>query len=91
MLKYVQHKLAYDVMRLDDVIDIIISPSAFLKQVFENYGVKKKINVIRNPVSFPASDERSTILESNESNKTVRLVYAGDYLKKKVFWSFCLF
>ncbi|HHN8576193.1 TPA: glycosyltransferase [Klebsiella quasipneumoniae] len=83
MLKYVQHKLAYDVMSLDNVIDIIISPSAFLKQVFENYGVKKKINVIRNPVSFPASDERSTILESNESNKTVRLVYAGRLSEEK--------
>lgn len=51
-LKIAQHMVAYRLLRLRDVIDTVISPSDFLRDVFAAGGVSADIKVVRNPVDF---------------------------------------
>lgn len=52
ILKKLQWYLAYKILHLQKVIDIIISPSEFLKKVFVENDVGVKIVVVRNPLEF---------------------------------------
>lgn len=51
LLKLVQHLYAYRHLRLQDVIDAIISPSELIATALRAAGVLTPIHVLRNPVS----------------------------------------
>ncbi|WP_167132202.1 glycosyltransferase [Paramicrobacterium chengjingii] len=61
MLKSLQHIIAYRVLKLRSVFDVLISPSETLAGVFRAYGVGDRIVIVRNPVdSFVPMPSRET-------------------------------
>ncbi|WP_336222225.1 glycosyltransferase family 4 protein [Citrobacter amalonaticus] len=72
LLKVLQHVIAYRLLRLHEVLDVIITPGEFMKTVMRRYGMTGRIEVIRNPValynSLPVLSRESSVLH---------LVYAG--------------
>lgn len=89
LLKKIQHFLNYKILLAQNVIDVIVSPSYFLKEVFEIYGVKQKIHVIRNPIDLAKKviDENAIVepefyTETN-SNNPIRIVFIGRVTPEK--------
>lgn len=72
LLKVLQHVLAYRVLKLRDVLDVIITPGEFMKTVMRRYGITGRIDVIRNPVALC-----SVTADMSGRNQIVQLVYAG--------------
>lgn len=72
-LKKAQYKLNYSILKLNNVFDVIISPSEFLKNVLETYGIQQRIEVIRNPVN-------EVVVETQKDNRSfdiINIVYMG--------------
>ncbi|HEE1160970.1 TPA: glycosyltransferase, partial [Klebsiella pneumoniae] len=78
LLKVMQHTICYNFLNLREVIDIIISPSHFMKSTLSNYGITKPISVIRNPVSI-ANTERQILLNDG----SIHIVYVGRLTPEK--------
>lgn len=55
MLKKIQYALAYMVCRYQRQIDLILSPSEYLADMFERRGITIPIEVVRNPITPPSS------------------------------------
>lgn len=72
LLKVLQHVVAYRLLHLRDVLDVIITPGEFLKTVMLRYGITDTIKVVRNPVMLP--DSPVTVMRETE---ILHLVYAG--------------
>lgn len=72
-LKLLQFLLGYKVLNLNEVIDIIISPSNFLRDTFLNYGVTTKIKMIRNPAIFSKIKKAS----NDKNKKYIDIVFLG--------------
>ncbi|EGT3583932.1 MULTISPECIES: glycosyltransferase family 4 protein [Klebsiella] len=77
-LKVMQHLLCYKFLNLTEVIDLIISPSHFMKTTLLNYDIAKPIKVIRNPV-FIADVERQPLLKDD----CIHIVYVGRLTPEK--------
>ncbi|MBX4510643.1 hypothetical protein CF032_29020 [Klebsiella oxytoca] len=73
-----QHLLCYKFLNLTEVIDLIISPSHFMKTTLLNYDIAKPIKVIRNPV-FIADVERQPLLKDD----CIHIVYVGRLTPEK--------
>lgn len=75
-LKLLQFTLSYRFLKLQNIFDVIVSPSNFLRETFINYGVRNEIRVIRNPANFKQ-------IEINKEKKTkkdindIDLVFIG--------------
>jgi len=74
-LKLIQHVVAYRILGLRDVLDTVISPSYFLRDVFQGGGVETPIEVVRNPVALPEPDV--------DSGSGSGLVYLGRIVPEK--------
>lgn len=72
LLKVLQHVMAYRWLHLREVLDIIITPSEFLKSVMRRYGITAPIEVVRNPVTMP-----NVLRAEAAKGSTLHLVYAG--------------
>lgn len=59
-------------------IDLIISPSNFLKNTFSKSGVSKEIQVIRNPYNGTSTKEVKT-----PTSKAINLIFTGRLSKEK--------
>ncbi|WP_344818078.1 glycosyltransferase family 4 protein [Microbacterium soli] len=53
LLKLLQHMVAYRLLKLQNVFDVIISPSELVARAFRAAGITADIKVIRNPVDVP--------------------------------------
>ena len=83
-LKCCQHVLSYRLLGLGLVFDIIISPSVYLKDTFEAFGIKSKFVVIRNPLPgeiFVCKGSDSFLL--SKSINRLRLVFVGRVVREK--------
>lgn len=86
-LKLIQHLICYNVLKLHNVFDVIISPSYFLKGVFKTNGIKSPIKVIRNPLAileytrFFDKNQKNSLI--NKSSKYLRIAYAGRVVREK--------
>jgi glycosyltransferase involved in cell wall biosynthesis len=72
MLKVLQHFVAYRLLRLRNVLDVIITPGEFMRTVMCRYDITTPTEVVRNPVEMcdiPA--------ERAPEGHTLQLVYAG--------------
>ncbi|HHG8774834.1 TPA: glycosyltransferase [Raoultella planticola] len=78
-LKLLQFFLGYRVLKLNEVIDIIISPSNFLRDTFLNYGVTQEIKVIRNPAFL----SRIKKAKSKVDKKHIDIVFFGRLSSEK--------
>ena len=72
LLKVLQHVLAYRLLHLHDVMDVIITPGEFLKTVMLRYGITGPIEMVRNPVMLPDVPANVT-----REHGRLHLVYAG--------------
>lgn len=70
LLKKVQWILAYQILKLHKSIDIIVSPSHFLKNILDIKFSSSKILVIRNPINF-------IINEQNKDTSKLKMVFVG--------------
>ncbi|WP_413728004.1 glycosyltransferase family 4 protein [Sodalis sp. RH19] len=90
-LKLFQHKFNYGLLKTASVIDTIISPSYFLRDVFHNYGISIPIKVIRNPISLTPSDLIPKVDgEPKKEENKIKLVFFGRLSKEKGVESFLL-
>lgn len=78
-LKLLQHLLCYKLLKLNKVIDKIISPSLFLKKVFKNWGVDSDIIVVRNPII--ESTQKSMVVR--QQSNCIKLVFMGRVSEEK--------
>jgi glycosyltransferase involved in cell wall biosynthesis len=77
LLKKLQWIIAHKVLDVKGQIDVFISPSEFLKRLYEKeLGVK--VMVIRNPVDLPSINSSKPILNSD-----LKLVYFGRIAQEK--------
>ncbi|HBW8761274.1 TPA: glycosyltransferase family 4 protein, partial [Klebsiella pneumoniae] len=86
-LKLLQHVLCYKIFKLNTVIDKIISPSHFLKEVFQNWGVTCPIDVIRNPIA----SRNFKLIErkvGTEGASPIKLVFMGRVTEEKGILNF---
>ena len=81
-LKVFQFVLNYKILKLRNVIDVIISPSEFLKNVFKEYNIKQPIYVIRNPIELKKQD-----IKKIKQNKN-KIVMVGRLSPEKGFIEF---
>lgn len=72
LLKVLQHVVAYRILRLRGVFDVIITPGEFMKTVMRRYGISCPIAVVRNPVTLPEYS-RSAPAQGQQ----IHLVFAG--------------
>lgn len=73
-LKLSQWYLAYKILNLTKTIDIIISPSVFLKNILNlELKQKKEIHLIRNPFEYKACD----CIKKNNNNSPLKMVFVG--------------
>lgn len=82
LLKYLQHKVSYKLFKFDSAIDVIVSPSYFMRYMLERAGNKKRIVVIRNPnpdffVNSNAGDDSKIIKQDNEVKGSINIAFAG--------------
>ncbi|WP_413723570.1 glycosyltransferase family 4 protein [Sodalis sp. RH24] len=90
-LKKIQHFVNYKILLAQNVIDVIVSPSYFLKEVFEIYGVKQKILVIRNPIDLAdkINEENGNtadgyrFYEKGDSDNPIKIVFIGRVTPEK--------
>ena len=71
-LKVLQHVLAYRILKLRNVFDVIVSPGQFMKSTLRRYGITLPIEVVRNPVSLPEIQE-----QKRTDAAGIQMVYAG--------------
>lgn len=74
-LKLTQYLLNYNFLKLDLVIDKIVSPSHFLHDVFLKWGRHKDIHVIRNPIIRETKHKISK--DTISGNGTIKLIFMG--------------
>lgn len=78
LVKKIQWIFAHKILRIIDCIDIVISPSEFLKGKYEeNLGLN--VYVIRNPTNFSKIHEPKEI----HQGEPIRLVFFGRIAKEK--------
>lgn len=80
IMKKLQFFIAYRVLFLHKVIDTIIAPSFFMKNILSVYGIKNKIKVIRNPCSLPVEKESRVSIPCLDS---LNLIFIGRLSKEK--------
>ncbi|EMM3426572.1 glycosyltransferase [Klebsiella aerogenes] len=68
ILKLLQFTVSYRILKLQNIIDLIISPSNFLRETFINYGIEKEIIVVRNPAIFNEIKKSEGVNENNAIN-----------------------
>lgn len=79
-LKKLQWYLAFPVLGLEREVDMIISPSYFLRNVLEvNYG-NLPIEVVRNPINMEGSSDEQIV---NTKSELLRIVYFGRVASEK--------
>lgn len=80
-LKLIQHLLCYKLLKLDKVIDKIISPSLFLQEVFKNWNVSSDIIMIRNPIA--ELNEQVISNKCSIKDEVIRIVFVGRVTQEK--------
>lgn len=80
IMKKLQFFIAYRVLFLHKVIDTIVAPSFFMKNILTVYGIKNKIRVIRNPCSLPIEKESRIPISCLVS---LNLLFIGRLSKEK--------
>ncbi len=73
-LKIMQNFISYKLLKLDNVFDLILCPSNFLKETLLNYGVKTKCLVVRNPFNI---EEKKMEVPTNKKDGAINLVFFG--------------
>ncbi|WP_025763228.1 glycosyltransferase [Dyadobacter tibetensis] len=77
--KKLQWILAYDILKLYDVIDLILSPSKFLKDTFQyHHPSLPEIKVVRNPIKLKKNQEGTHLPVNNTvPTQTLRMIFLG--------------
>lgn len=82
LIKIAQHLLCYKLLKLNNVIDKIISPSYFLKTIFHQWGITCDIHVIRNPI-ININDTQPRDNEIALNNRLIKIVFMGRVSEEK--------
>ncbi|WP_413732406.1 glycosyltransferase [Sodalis sp. RH20] len=85
LLKILQFYINYKIFHLQEVIDVIISPSNYLIKLFRNYGIKQNTYLIRNPIDFSSyiRNDKDNYTYPTASNVTTKFVFMGRVTEEK--------
>lgn len=81
MVKKIYWFFAFKFFKVNNLIDQIISPSYFLKDVFENSGIKIPIVVVRNPMNLETQPDLESL--KTPLNKEIRILFIGRLSQEK--------
>ncbi|MFT6855997.1 MAG: glycosyltransferase involved in cell wall biosynthesis [Cyclobacteriaceae bacterium] len=82
-LKKLQWAVGNKFVKIEEIIDLIITPSHFLKSVIKNKFFDKEIKVVRNPVDFKAIEESKQGMTNG-----MKIVYFGRLSEEKGIYEF---
>lgn len=85
-LKLAQHMFNYKFLKLQNVFDIIISPSYFLADVFKRNHIKTRIEIARNPIKLPSQKLNKNI--NDDLKNSIKIILIGRLSPEKGFYDF---
>lgn len=87
ILKKLQWLTAYNIFKFQNDIDVIITPSEFLKKVLIS-KLRQPIEVIRNPLLITEKKQINPLLTKTEKDRLLRMVFFGRLSVEKGLFEF---